>query len=80
MNKILESTPYFYYIGKIHKSYIEYINKSLKEINVSSGDIPYLFLLIEEDHIPQEAIAKKLRYNQATVTRAVNRLEKKGIC
>jgi len=78
MPQLNNTSPYIYYIGKIHKNYTEYVNKTLKEYNVNFGDIPYLYYLLEHDNITQEKLAKTLKYNQATVTRAIRRLEKKG--
>lgn len=78
MPQLNNTSPYIYYIGKIHKNYTEYVNKTLKEYNVNFGDIPYLYYLLEHDNISQENLAKTLKYNQATVTRAIRRLEKKG--
>ena len=77
MTTIAQTSPYIYYMAKIIKNYTELINKELEEYNIYFGDIPYLYCLTEHNNTTQENIAKILGYNDATVTRALKRLEKK---
>lgn len=78
MNKLEETNFFFHYIGKINKKYSEYLNEELKQYNVNVGDISYLYCLYYQDNVTQENIAKRLNVNEATVTRAINRLENKN--
>ncbi|MEE1129509.1 MAG: MarR family transcriptional regulator [Methanobrevibacter sp.] len=63
---------------RINKLYTEKTNSNLKEFNVTRSDMSFLLKLNEEGKITQKDLAKSRNLNNATVTRALERLEKKG--
>ena len=78
MVKIEKISPYLYYFGKIQKEYTKLINREFHEYNINKGDLPFLFSLSSNKYLTQKELAEKLNYNEATVTRAIKRLENKG--
>ena len=63
---------------RINKLYTEKTNSNLKEFNVTRADMSFLLTLNEMGEITQKELAKSRNLNNATVTRALERLEKKG--
>ncbi len=63
---------------RINKLYTENTNANLKEFNVTRSDMSFLLKLNEMGEITQKDLAKSKSLNNATVTRALERLEKKG--
>lgn len=63
---------------RINKLYTEKTNRNLKEFNVTRSDMSFLLTLNEMGEITQKDLAEYRNLNNATVTRALERLEKKG--
>lgn len=63
---------------RINKLYTEKSNHNLKEFNVTRSDMSFLFKLNEMGETTQKDLAESRNLNNATVTRALERLEKKG--
>lgn len=63
---------------RINKLYTEKTNSNLKEFNVTRSDMSFLLTLNEMGEITQKELAESRNLNNATVTRALERLEKKG--
>ena len=63
---------------RINKLHTEKSNNNLKEFNVTRSDMSFLLTLNEMGEITQKELAESRNLNNATVTRALERL-KKGI-
>lgn len=64
---------------RINKLYTEKTNNNLKEFNVTRSDMSFLLELNEMGKTTQKELAESRNLNNATVTRALERLEKKGL-
>ena len=62
----------------IKKDYTKNINLILKDLNVTLSDFAFLNILYYENNLSQDYLAKQVQYNNATVTRSLRRLEKRG--
>lgn len=65
-------------IFKINKLYTENTNINLKKYNVTFSDMSFLLKLDENGKMTQRELADSKNLNTATITRALDRLEKKG--
>jgi len=65
-------------IFTVNKLYTEKTNDNLKEYNVTRSDMSLLIKLKEDGKMTQKELAEAKNLNTATVTRALDRLEKKG--
>lgn len=74
----MPSTDIDYLIFNISKLYTENTNINLKKYNVTFSDMSFLFKLHENGKMNQKELAESKNLNTATITRALNRLEKKG--
>nr|WP_295162210.1 MarR family transcriptional regulator [uncultured Methanobrevibacter sp.] len=63
---------------RINKLYTEKSNNNLKEFNVTRSDMSFLLKLNELGETTQKDLAESRNLNNATVTCALERLEKKG--
>jgi DNA-binding MarR family transcriptional regulator len=66
-------------VSLIYRKQTAYINDKLKDVNLSSGLYPLLINAYKHDGISQEELATKLHVNESTVTRNLDKLEKKGL-
>ena len=66
-------------VSLIYRKQTAYINDKLKDVNLSSGLYPLLINAYKHDGISQEELAGKLHVNESTVTRNLDKLEKKGL-
>lgn len=66
------------WVSTIYRRSQIYIKKELGQYNIGSSQYLILLTLNENDGIHQETISKYLHLDKATVTRAVNKLMKKG--
>jgi DNA-binding MarR family transcriptional regulator len=66
-------------VSLIHRKQTTYINGKLKDVNLSSGLYPILINAYKNEGISQEELASKLHVNESTVTRNLDKLEKKGL-
>ena len=66
-------------VSLLYRKQIAYINDKLKDVNLSSGLYPLLITAYKHEGISQEELANKLHVNESTVTRNLDKLEKKGL-
>ena len=66
-------------ISLLHRKQTAYINKELKDVNLSYGLYPLLIKVYRLKKVSQEELANLLHINESTVTRNLDKLEKKGL-
>lgn len=71
----MPTTPF---ISLIYRSHAKYLNSKVEEVNLTYGLYPFLIEIYKHDGISQEDLAKLFYLNESTVTRNLNKLEKKG--
>ena len=64
---------------RINKNYTQKINKNLSEFNITRTEMSFLLKIKENPEITQNRLAEMMDINTATVTRALERLEKKEV-
>ena len=64
--------------NKIFRTTQGYLDKVLKEYDLSSGSYPYLLILKENEGINQNKISKELGYDKAMSARTIIKLIKLG--
>ena len=74
-----ENIPTSPLVGLLYRKQTTYINGKLKDVNLSSGLYPLLINAYKNEVISQEELAEKLHVNESTVTRNLDKLEKKGL-
>ncbi len=62
----------------IYRSYHKYMNKVLKDINVSAGEFPILFALSKRDGLGQNELSRVVIMNKSLVSRHIQTLSTKG--
>ena len=65
-------------VSLLYRKQTTYINDELKDTDLSSGLYPVLIKAYKNKNISQEELAEKLHVNESTITRNLNKLEKKG--
>ena len=71
----LPTTPF---ISLIYRNHAKYLNNMVEDVNLTFGLYPFLIEIYKNDGISQEDLAKVLYLNESTVTRNLDKLEKKG--
>ena len=66
-------------VSLLYRKQNTYINDKLKDVNLSSGLYPLLINVYKHQNISQEELASLLHVNESTVTRNLDKLEKKGL-
>lgn len=66
-------------VSLLYRKQTSYINDKLKDVNLSSGLYPLLIKAYKNKAISQEELASELHVNESTVTRNLDKLEKKGL-
>ena len=74
-----EDIPTSPLVSLIYRKQTTYLNDKLKDVNLSSGLYPLLINVYKHEGISQEELASKLHVNESTVTRNLDKLEKKGL-
>lgn len=74
-----EDIPTSPLVSLLYRKQTTYINNELKDVNLSSGLYPLLINVYKNEDISQEELASKIHVNESTVTRNLNKLEKKGL-
>ena len=74
-----ENSPTSPLVSLLYRKQTTYINGKLKDVSLSSGLYPVLINAYKNEGISQEELAKKLHVNESTVTRNLDKLEKKGL-
>jgi len=63
------------YLGRAQSAFY---TKRVEPYHISYGQFPFLMALYRENGLTQETIAKRLLFNKATITRAIDKLEREG--
>ncbi len=66
------------FISLIYRKHAKYLNKKMESVNLTFGLYPFLIEVYNNDGISQEDLAKILYLNESTVTRNLEKLEKRG--
>ncbi|WP_296873795.1 MarR family winged helix-turn-helix transcriptional regulator [uncultured Methanobrevibacter sp.] len=66
-------------VSLLHRRQNTFLNKKLKDVNLSAGLYPLLVKTYKNKGISQEELAEALHINESTVTRNLEKLEKKGL-
>jgi DNA-binding MarR family transcriptional regulator len=66
-------------VSLLHRKQTAFLNNKLKDVDLSSGLYPLLVKSYKNERISQEELAGKLHVNESTVTRNLDKLEKKGL-
>lgn len=66
-------------VSLLYRKQTSYLNDKLKDVNLSSGLYPLLIKAYKNKAISQEELAGELHVNESTVTRNLDKLEKKGL-
>lgn len=74
-----EDIPTSPLVSLLYRKQTSYINQQLKDVNLSSGLYPLLVKTYKKEKISQEELAKAIHVNESTVTRNLDKLEKKGL-
>jgi DNA-binding MarR family transcriptional regulator len=65
-------------ISYLLRAQATFLTQRLKTYHISYGQFPFLRALYREDGVNQEALAKRLLFNKATIARAIHKLEREG--
>ena len=79
MGELSNESRVSYKFDRLNKDLTKYFNEKLKKQNVTRSEASILFILNKEDHISQSQLSKALEVNEATITRALTRLENKHL-
>lgn len=66
-------------VSLLHRRQNTFLNKKLKDVNLSAGLYPLLVKTYKNKGISQEELAEALHINESTVTRNLEKLEKKEL-
>ena len=72
----MPTTPF---VSLIYRSHAKYLNKKMQSVNLTFGLYPFLIEIYNNEGISQEDLAKILYLNESTVTRNLEKLEKRGL-
>lgn len=67
------------HVFNLNKQITKSIYARLEYYGITRAEIPYITVLYQETDVTQEHLSKVLGFNEGTVTRALKRLENKGI-
>ena len=66
-------------VSLLHRRQNTFLNRKLKDVNLSAGLYPLLVKSYKNKGISQEELAEALHINESTVTRNLEKLEKKEL-
>jgi DNA-binding MarR family transcriptional regulator len=66
-------------VSILYRKQTAYLNKKLKDVDLSYGLYPLLIQVYRLKEVSQEDLAKSLHLNESTITRNLEKLEKKGL-
>lgn len=66
-------------VSLLYRNQNKFLNKKLKDVELSSGLYPLLIKSYKHEGISQEELASSLHVNESTITRNLDKLEKKGL-
>ena len=73
-----ENIPTAPLISIIYREHAKYLNKKVKNENLSFGLYPLLIKIYNNEGIIQEQLAQSFHLNESTITRNLKKLEDKG--
>ncbi|MCS3923844.1 MarR family winged helix-turn-helix transcriptional regulator [Methanosalsum natronophilum] len=65
-------------VSHLFRSMNIYLSKELEPYGIGSGQFPLFMHLMHHDGVRQETLASLLKYDKATITRSITRLEDMG--
>ncbi|WMW21848.1 MarR family transcriptional regulator [Methanolobus mangrovi] len=65
-------------ISHLFRSINIYLSKELEPYGIGSGQFPFFMRLMHHEGVSQESLASSLKYDRATITRSVSKLEEMG--
>ncbi len=65
-------------VAILHRNHAMYINRALKQWDISSGEVGFLMTLYQGEGRTQEQLCSILAIDKAAATRALSSLERKG--
>ena len=74
-----EDIPTSPLVSLLHRKQTAFLNMKLRDVELSSGLYPLLVKSYKNEGISQEELAEALHINESTVTRNLEKLEKKGL-
>ena len=74
-----EDIPTSPLVSLLHRRQNTFLNRKLKDVNLSAGLYPLLVKTYKNKGISQEELAEALHINESTVTRNLEKLEKKEL-
>ena len=66
-------------VSILYRKQTAYLNKKLKDVDLSYGLYPLLIQVYRLKEVSQEDLAKSLHLNESTITRNLEKLKKKGL-
>ena len=72
----MPTTPF---ISLIYRRHAKYLNNKMESVNLTFGLYPFLIEIYKHDGVSQEDLAKILYLNESTVTRNLEKLEKRRL-
>lgn len=75
----LENTPFEFIIQKLHEICTVNLNQKLKELDLTINQANFLLVINTEETLPQSYISSLLNIQRGSVTKALKRLENKGL-
>lgn len=78
-NDDLKETPFEFLIMKLNDICLVNLNKQLKEIDLTINQANFLVVINTEECLPQSYISQLLNIHGGSVTKALKRLEAKGL-
>ncbi len=77
-NNEIDDVPLGFFIESIFRHYSIYLNKNLKEFDLTAKQVYIILIIYNKENLNQETIASILNSNEVTTTREINNLEKKN--
>jgi DNA-binding MarR family transcriptional regulator len=66
-------------ISMIHRSYMFYINHSIKDLDINAAQIPFLYYISQNKGISQDKLAFKFNIDKGAVARAIQKMAEENI-
>lgn len=83
IEKFIKSTsndyPLVALISIIYREHMIYLNREIKDMKVTAGQVPFIIQLLKKEDISQEDLATELHIDRGTVAKALRKLEIEGI-
>ncbi|MDR3222756.1 MAG: MarR family winged helix-turn-helix transcriptional regulator [Methanobrevibacter sp.] len=66
-------------ISIIYRTHNVYLNRSLEELGITAGQVPFILHLLKKENISQNDFAEDLFIDKGTVAIGLKKLEEKGV-